>query len=183
MNVRHGTLDGVLLIEPQVFEDHRGQYLETFNERGYREAGVSAHFVQDDISVSGKNVLRGLHGDDETWKLISCLHGRIYFVVANCDESSPGFGAWEAHVISDTNRLQVLVPPRYANGHLVLSDSAIFHYKQSSYYPTQQFTLRWDDPRFDIWWPIDRPILSQRDQGPGPRSQAPAGRSRTGEGR
>jgi dTDP-4-dehydrorhamnose 3,5-epimerase len=165
MEVKPGKLDGVLVLRPEVFEDHRGQYLETFNERVYREAGVAAHFVQDDISVSSRNVLRGLHGDDVTWKLISCLHGRLYFVVVNCDESSPGFGSWEAHVLSESNRLQVLVPPRYANGHLVLSDSAIFHYKQSSYYPTKQFTVRWDDPRFGVWWPIDRPILSRRDQG------------------
>jgi len=165
VEVRAGKLEHVLIFKPEVFEDHRGQYVETFNERAYREAGVDVHFVQDDISISGRHVLRGLHGDDRPWKLISCLHGRLYFVVANCDEGSSGFGQWEAHVLSATNRLPVLVPPRYGNGHLVLSETAIFHYKQSSYYPTQQFSVRWDDPRFNIWWPINDPILSARDRG------------------
>ncbi len=167
MKVEKTTLDGVLLITPPtIFEDFRGHYVELYNEQLYRETGVAANFVQDDISVSSRHVLRGLHGDGGTWKLISCLLGRFYMVVADWDEASPCYGKWEAFVLSEENRLQVLVPPKHALGHLVLSERAIFHYKQSAYYDRgSQFTLLWDDPRLDIWWPIKNPILSKRDQG------------------
>jgi dTDP-4-dehydrorhamnose 3,5-epimerase len=158
-------LNGVLLITPSAFEDHRGEYIETYNEALYKENGIDAKFVQDDISVSTKNVLRGIHGDDETWKLISCLYGKFYLVVVNCDKDSKDFGKWHSFVLSDKNRLQVLVPPKYGNAHLVISDMTIFHYKQSTYYDrSKQFTYKWDDPQLNIWWPIKNPILSKRDQ-------------------
>ena len=157
-------LNGVLLIKPDVFEDFRGQYVETYNEELYRKNGIDIKFIQDDISVSTKNVLRGIHGDNETWKLISCLYGKFYFVVVNCDSNSKDFGKWQSFVLSDRNRLQVLIPPKYGNAHLVLSDMTIFHYKQSNYYnPSKQFTHKWNDPKFNIWWPIKNPIVSQRD--------------------
>ena len=167
MRVRECSLEGVLVIEPPtVFEDFRGAYIETYNRRLYREAGIDVDFVQDDISVSSRNVLRGIHGDDRTWKLISCLHGQFYLVVVNWDSDSPQHGEWEAFTLSDRNRLQVLVPPRFGNGHLVLSEQAIFHYKQSTEYErASQFTLLWNDPRLGIWWPTQAPILSRRDQG------------------
>ena len=150
---------------PTLFEDFRGTYVEAYNERLYRRAGIDVTFVQDDISVSSRHVLRGIHGDSLTWKLVSCLLGRVYLVVANCDESSDQFGKWQAFVLSDRNRLQVLVPPTYGNAHLVLSDEAIFHYKQSTYYDrASQFTYVWNDPRFDIWWPVSDPVVSRRDQ-------------------
>jgi dTDP-4-dehydrorhamnose 3,5-epimerase len=167
MRVQHTSLDGVLVIEPPtVFEDFRGAYVETYNRRLYAEAGIAVDFVQDDISVSSRNVLRGIHGDTRTWKLISCLHGQFYLVVVNWDPDSPQCGKWEGFTLSDRNRLQILVPPRFGNGHLVLSEVAIFHYKQSTEYDRAgQFTLLWDDPRLGIWWPTRSPILSQRDQG------------------
>jgi dTDP-4-dehydrorhamnose 3,5-epimerase len=165
MNVSLCRLPGVVLIEPEVFKDHRGEYVETYNEALYMKQGITAKFIQDDISVSVRNVLRGIHGDDLTWKLISCLYGEFYFVVANCDPSSRDFGKWQSFTLSDKNRLQVLVPPKYGNGHLVTSDLAIFHYKQSTYYdPEKQFTYMYDDPRFKINWPVKKPILSRRDQ-------------------
>jgi dTDP-4-dehydrorhamnose 3,5-epimerase len=162
-------LDGVKLIKPvTIFEDFRGFYIETYNEGIYNEAGIAVKFIQDDISISTQNVLRGIHGDSETWKLISCLHGKFYLVVINWDENSPQYGQWQAFTLSDTNHLQVLVPPKFGNGHLVLSDTAIFSYKQSSYYNRAgQFTLKWNDPALRIWWPIQNPILSQRDEGNG----------------
>jgi dTDP-4-dehydrorhamnose 3,5-epimerase len=166
MEVSTTELKGVLLIKLDVFEDFRGEYVETYNEALYRENGIDVKFIQDDISVSSRNVLRGIHGDRETWKLISCLHGKFYLVVVNGDSKSSDFGKWQSFVLSDKNRMQVLVPPNYGNAHLVLSDTAIFHYKQSTYYDrSKQFTYRWDDPRFNIWWPIKTPILSKRDQG------------------
>jgi len=165
MEVTRTTLDRVLLIKPPTnFEDFRGSYVELYNEKMYNDAGIDVKFIQDDISISSKNVLRGIHGDTETWKLISCLYGCFYFVVVNCDEKSPDFTKWEAFTLSDRNCLQVLVPPKYGNGHLVLSEKAIFHYKQSTNYNRiGQFTLFWDDPMLNIWWPIRNPILSRRD--------------------
>lgn len=165
MEVIKTKLEGVLLVKPEVFEDHRGEYVEIYNEDLYRKNGIGVKFLQDDISVSTKHVLRGIHGDSETWKLISCLYGRFYLVVVNCDTESKNFGKWQAFVLSDRNRHQVLVPPKYGNGHLILSDKAIFHYKQSTYYdPSRQFTYKWDDPKLNIWWPVTNPILSQRDE-------------------
>jgi len=167
MEITQTKLPGVLLIRPPtVFEDFRGTYVEIYNETLYQEAGIPVKFIQDDMSCSTRHVLRGLHGDGVTWKLISCLIGKIYIVVVDWDENSPAYGKWEAFTISETNRQQVLVPPKHGLGHLVLSDQAIFHYKQSTYYERKtQFTLRWDDPKLGIWWPIKDPILSQRDQG------------------
>lgn len=167
MEVRKGKLDGVVVIKPPtIFEDFRGTYVETYNEQIYQEAGILVKFVQDDISVSTQHVLRGIHGDQETWKLISCLSGKFYLVVINWDPTSPQYKQWESFTLSEENRLQVLVPPKFGNGHLVLSDRAIFNYKQSSYYNRAgQFTLIWNDPELNIWWPIKEPIVSQRDQG------------------
>jgi dTDP-4-dehydrorhamnose 3,5-epimerase len=166
VEVQETNLGGVLRIKLNVFEDFRGEYVEIYNEALYEENGIDIQFIQDDISVSSKNVLRGIHGDSETWKLVSCLHGRFYLVVVNGDSKSSDFGKWQSFVLSDKNRMQVLVPPKHGNAHLVLSETAIFHYKQSTYYDrSKQFTYRWDDPRFNIWWPIDNPILSQRDRG------------------
>ena len=165
MEISEAKLEGVLLIKPDMFEDHRGEYVETYNELLYNKNGINVKFVQDDISVSARHVLRGIHGDAETWKLISCLTGKFYLVVVNCNRESKDFGTWQSFVLSDKNRLQVLVPPKYGNGHLILSDSAIFHYKQSSYYdPSRQFTYKWDDPALNIWWPVKNPVLSMRDE-------------------
>ena len=167
MEVKKTKQKGVLLITPPtVFEDFRGSYVETYNEALYNEAGITVKFVQDDISVSSRNVLRGIHGDGETWKLISCLFGKFYLVVVNWDSASPEYKTWQSFVLSDQNRLQVLVPPKFGNGHIVLSDQAIFQYKQNTYYNRAgQFTILWNDPDLKIWWPEKNPILSQRDEG------------------
>ncbi len=167
LDVQRTKLDGVFLIKPPtVFEDFRGSYIELYNEALYQQAGITATFIQDDISVSSRHVMRGIHGDQETIKLISCLQGKFYLVVVNWDEASPQYRQWEAFTLSETNRLQVLVPPRFGNGHLVLSEQAIFHYKQSSCYNRAgQFTLDWNDPSLGIWWPVRDPLRSQRDDG------------------
>ncbi len=167
MEIKPTRLEGVHLITPPtIFEDFRGSYIELYNDDLYRKAGIDVTFVQEDISVSTRHVLRGVHGDAETWKLVSCLHGKFYLVVVNWDERSPQYRQWDAFVLSDQNRLQVLIPPRFGNGHLVLSESAIFHYKQSTYYNRAgQFTVLWNDPNLNIWWPVGDPILSRRDAG------------------
>ena len=165
ITVEKTKLAGVLLIKLDAFEDHRGEYVETYNEREYREVGIDVSFVQDDYSISTKNVLRGLHGDAETWKLITCPFGKLYLVVVDCNKSSADFGKWESFVLSDSNHRQVLIPPHYGNGHLILSDKAMFAYKQSAYYnSTGQFSYTWNDPRFKIWWPTQNPTLSRRDE-------------------
>lgn len=167
MKVSKTKLDNVLLIKPPtIFEDFRGTYVELYNDNIYRDAGIIVKFVQDDISVSSRHVLRGIHGDSETWKLVSCLYGKFYLVVVNWDKDSSQYGQWDSFVLSEQNRMQVLIPPKFGNGHLVLSEQAIFHYKQSTNYNREgQFTLHWNDPGLNIWWPIQNPIVSQRDEG------------------
>ncbi|MFM2293787.1 MAG: hypothetical protein RLZZ350_200 [Verrucomicrobiota bacterium] len=167
LEVKKTKLDGVLLIKPPtIFEDFRGTYVETYNKELYNAAGITVDLVQDDISTSTRGVLRGIHGDAKTWKLVSCLHGKFYLIVLNHDKASPQFGQWESFTLSDVNRLQVLIPPNFGNGHVVLSDTAIFHYKQNTYYDRPgQFTVVWNDPKFKMWWPVKNPIISQRDEG------------------
>jgi dTDP-4-dehydrorhamnose 3,5-epimerase len=165
MEFENTNLDGVISISLDPFEDFRGQYVEIFNQDIFKKNGITIPFVQDDISVSTKHVLRGIHGDAETWKLISCLHGSFYLVVVNNDEDSPQYKKWEGFTLSDKNRRQVLIPPKFGNGHVILTETAIFHYKQNTYYnPGGQFTIIWNDPDFNIWWPIKNPIVSRRDE-------------------
>jgi len=165
IEVLDSSLNGVKIIKPSVFEDFRGQYIETFNKEDYEKAGIDIDFIQDDISVSHHKVLRGIHGDSETWKLVSCHFGSFYLVVLNNDPESDQYLKWDSFTLSDKNRLQVLIPPKFGNGHLVLSEMAIFHYKQSTYYNQKgQFTYVWNDPKLDIRWPIKYPILSKRDE-------------------
>jgi len=170
INIEKTKLDGVLLIKPKIFEDFRGGYTMTYNEQEYDRSFAEydmkkVKFVEDDISFSSKHVLRGIHGDSNTAKLISCLEGKFYLVVVNNIPEHPQYGKWVSFTLSESNRWQVYVPAGFGNGHLVMSDRAIFSYKQSSYYnPEGQFTLLWDDPQLDIWWPIKDPIISQRDQ-------------------
>ena len=167
LRVHETALDGVLLIDaPTNFEDFRGEYIEIYNRRMYDAAGIYYDFMQDDISVSTKHVLRGLHGDATTAKLVSCLYGKFYLIVVNNDPDSPQYREWTSFTLSDKNRQQVLIPPKFGNGHLVMSDMAMFHYKQTTEYNREgQFTLIWDDPELGLWWPIDDPIISIRDQG------------------
>jgi dTDP-4-dehydrorhamnose 3,5-epimerase len=165
MKIEKTKLDGVQLIKLDTFEDFRGQYIETYNEQEYNKSGINIAFKQDDISISNRNVLRGIHGDSDTWKLISCHQGSFYLVVVNNDPNSSQYRKWQGFTLSDVNRYQILVPPKFGNGHLVLSDKAIFHYKQNTYYnPAGQFTIIWNDPEFGIWWPIKNPIVSRRDE-------------------
>jgi dTDP-4-dehydrorhamnose 3,5-epimerase len=169
LKVQKTKLDGVQLIDPPtVFEDFRGQYVELYNDQVYKAAGIDWAFVQDDISVSRRHVLRGIHGDDRTAKLVSCLQGAFYLVVINNIAGSKQYRQWDAFTLSDQNRKQVLIPPGFGNGHVVMTETAIFHYKQTTTYDrSSQFTLLWNDPELGLWWPVKNPIVSQRDQGVG----------------
>ena len=162
----NNILPDVIVIERNVFPDPRGFNTEIYSEKDYSDKGINIKFVEQTMSCSKKNVLRGVHGDDETWKLISCLYGEVYFVVINYNHKSKYFGRWQSFTLSPHNGLQVLVPPNYGNGHIVLTDQAVFHYNRSAYYKGlgNQFTVKWNDPRFNISWPIKNPILSKRDE-------------------
>jgi dTDP-4-dehydrorhamnose 3,5-epimerase len=159
------TLAGVMKIKLTSFEDHRGSYIETYNKNFFQENNLNIEFLQDDISVSKKDVLRGIHGDNKTWKLISCLYGEFQLIVVNNDFQSHEYKKWESFFLSFENKTQILVPPKFGNGHLVLSEKCIFHYKQSSEYDrSAQFTIKWNDPLFGFKWKIPKPILSERDR-------------------
>ena len=167
MKVENTKLDGVMKITPPtIFEDFRGSYIETYNKRIYQDNGIDIDFIQDDVSISRKNVLRGIHGDKSTTKLVSCLQGEFYLVVVNNIKESSQYKKWESFYISETNRFQILIPKGFGNGHLVLSERAIFHYKQDTEYNRAgQFTIKWNDPNFSFWWPINDPMTSLRDKG------------------
>lgn len=162
--IKKTDLEGVLLVKPGTFEDHRGTFVEIFNLDEYRAGGIKIEFLRDAVSTSAKNVLRGIHYDDKTWKLIQCMHGKIYFVVVDMREASRQYLQWQSFILSHENRLQVLVPPCFGNGHLVLSESCTFYYKMSEYYdPDNEKVLRWNDPKAGIFWPVKKPVLSQKD--------------------
>lgn len=159
-------LDGVLRVKPiTYFEDFRGRYIESYNYDIYKSQGLKIEFVQDDFSRSHKGVLRGIHGDSDTWKLVSCIYGSFYLIVVNNDPKSSQYKQWISFTLSDRECHQILIPPKFGNGHLVISDEAIFHYKQSTYYDRgNQFTIKFDDPEYDFWWPNVNVITSERDK-------------------
>ena len=167
MNIVQTELPGLLLIEPKVFGDPRGFFMETWNERRYQEAGLPGGFVQDNVSFSRQGVLRGLHFQrplQPQGKLISVLQGEVFDVAVDVRRSSPTFGRWHAVVLSEANRRQFFIPPGFAHGFLVLSATALFHYKCTDYYaPQAEVTIRWDDPDLRLAWPIGNPTLSDRD--------------------
>lgn len=156
---------GIAVIQPDIFYDYRGEYIETWNVENYK-VFKDVTFKQDDISTSVKHTLRGLHGDFTTWKLVSCLYGSLYQVAVDMRPDSNTYLEYETFSLNDKSRQQVLIPPGFANGHLVMSDFGIFSYKQSTLYggASKQFTVKWDDPKVGIDWPIDNPILSSRDK-------------------
>ncbi len=165
MKVKKSKLPGVLEITLEPFVDFRGSYTETYNLEGYKAAKIKTAWLQDDISVSRRGVLRGIHGDYETEKLISCPFGEIYLVVVDCRDKSETFLKWEAWTVGPKSPLQVYVPAGCGVGHLVLSDWAVFNYKQSTLFkPKKQFTYKWNSGDLGIFWPVKDPILSVRDE-------------------
>jgi dTDP-4-dehydrorhamnose 3,5-epimerase len=153
----------VLVIQPNSFEDFRGELFTLHKENDY-----NLNFNHDKVSISRKNVLRGLHGDNKSWKLVTCLSGEIYLVIVDNRPDSSNYLKWDWEILTSKNRTQVLIPPMFANGHFILSKEATFFYKWSyeGDYPDveDQFTLKWNDPKIGIHWPTTTPILSKRDQ-------------------
>jgi dTDP-4-dehydrorhamnose 3,5-epimerase len=168
MNVVDLDLPGLKLVEPKVFGDPRGQFLETWNAERYAAAGIPGPFVQDNLSRSRRNTVRGLHWQDPNpqGKLVSVVAGAVWDVVVDIRRDSPAFGKWYGVELSSDNRRQLWVPAGLAHGFAVLSESADFVYKVTGRYsPKDEHVLRWNDPDIGIDWKIDRAaaILSERD--------------------
>jgi len=168
MNVKTTAIPGVLLIEPQVFGDERGWFLESWQKRRYVEHGISEPFVQDNHTFSRRGVLRGLHIQHPhgQGKLVQVLTGEVFDVVVDVRRGSPYFGHWVGAHLSAENHHQFFVPKGFAHGYCVLSEKALLSYKcTGTYHPETQFAVRWDDPALDINWPLDMPpILSDKDR-------------------
>ena len=169
MRVIDEPLPGVKLISPQVFEDHRGFFLESYNRRRLAEIGITDEFVQDNHSRSARGVLRGLHyqlGQPQA-KLVRATRGSVYDVVVDIRRGSPTFGKWAGAELSEANRHQLYAPIGFAHAFLVLSEVAEFQYKCSDFYDAEtECGLPWDDPGIAIAWPLGElePILSDRDR-------------------
>lgn len=167
MNIISTALEGVTIIEPRVFGDSRGFFLETFQLERYRsELGINLEFVQDNQSRSNRGVLRGMHAQREhpQGKLVRVSQGAIFDVAADIDPQSATFGQWVGAELSDTNHRQMWIPPGYAHGFVVLSNVADFIYKCTDYYhPDDEIGFIWNDPRVGIEWPVSDPLVSERD--------------------
>jgi len=166
MKVTKTTLDGVLIVEPQVFDDTRGYFMETYQNARYADAGIDVNFVQDNLSFSRKNTLRGLHYQSPRGqaKLVQVIQGEVFDVAVDIRRESPSFGKWFGTRLSAENRIQLFIPAGFAHGYCVLSDTALFHYKCSDYYaPKCEGGVLWCDPDLGIAWPLKRPILSAKD--------------------
>ena len=159
------NLEEVILIEHDEFKDHRGKFIETFNQNLYKKLlPKNFKFLQDDFSYSKKNVLRGFHGEKKIYKIVSCIKGKIQLVIFCNKSNHKDYLSYFKIILSGNDNLQVFVPPMYGIGHQVKSSSAIFHYKQTGYYnPKTQFTFSWRDKRLNIKWGKSKPILSKRD--------------------
>lgn len=169
MQILESGLPDVLIIEPRVYGDARGFFLESYNERAFREAtGLDVRFVQDNHSRSGQGVLRGLHYQlppAAQGKLVRCVVGEVYDVAVDLRKSSPTLGRWTGVHLSAENQRQVWIPPGFAHGFLVLSESADFLYKTTDYYsPEYERCVLWNDPELGITWPLtEEPNLSVKD--------------------
>ena len=157
-------MNSIKIINSDNYSDKRGLIWTSWNKKN-----LNLSFKHDKFSFSKKNVLRGLHYDNKTWKLISCPYGKIFFVVVNCNPKSKEYLKHKSWILDQKKNIQILVPPMYANGHLCLSDSCLFHYKLSykgKYFDIdKQKVLKWNDIRVNIKWPIkSKPIMSKRDE-------------------
>lgn len=166
MKILPTSLPEVFIIEPRVFEDSRGFFLETYHQRRYAEKGINCNFVQDNLSRSVRNTLRGLHYQIEyaQAKLIQVIKGVVFDVVVDIRQGSPKFGQWAGVNLSDGNRRQLFVPEGFAHGFCVLSEAADVVYKCSDFYaPEDEGGILWSDPDLAVHWPVEKPLLSDKD--------------------
>lgn len=167
MQIIPSRLAGALIIEPRVFGDARGFFMETWNAARYAEAGITAEFVQDNLSFSRRGVLRGLHFQkpNPQGKLVYVLAGEVFDVAVDIRVGSPTFGQWESVVLSSENRRQFYVPPGFAHGFCVTSETALFAYKCTDLYnPAAEGSVLWNDPDLAIPWPVSAPEFSAKDE-------------------
>lgn len=166
MEVETLPLAGALIVTPRVLSDERGSFLELFSLDRYRECGIGDSFVQDNSSLSCRNVLRGMHGDARMAKLVSVLRGSVYDVIVDVRTTSPTYGEWYGTTLTAAGARQIYVPSGFLHGFLTLEDGTVFWYKQSAAYdPGCEFGVAWDDADLGIEWPLGKnaPILSSRD--------------------
>ena len=166
MNVIPCEIPGLLIVEPQVFGDARGFFMETWNRQRYRDAGLEGDFVQDNVSLSRRGILRGLHFQNPggQGKLVYALQGEVFDVAVDIRKGSPTFGRWHGLTLSAENKRQFFVPAGFAHGFAVVSETAMFAYKCTELYaPQNEVTLAWDDPELGIKWPLASPQLSEKD--------------------
>lgn len=167
MKVIKTKLSGLLVIQPQVFEDSRGYFLESYSFRKYEEHGISSNFVQDNISKSKKNTIRGLHyqtGEKAQGKLCHVIVGKVLDVAVDIRSGSPTFGDYYAEILSEENHTQLWIPPGFAHGFSVLSDEAIFHYKCTEFYSKEhERAIRYNDPSLNINWQVEDAVVSEKD--------------------
>jgi dTDP-4-dehydrorhamnose 3,5-epimerase len=166
MNVIPCDIPGLLVVEPKVFGDTRGFFMEIWNCERYRKAGLDWNFVQDNVSLSRRGTLRGLHFQNPAaqGKLVFVLQGEVFDVAVDIRRSSSTFGRWHGLHLSGENKRQFFVPPGFAHGFAVLSETALFAYKCTEFYsPQNERTLAWNDPDIGIQWPLDHPQLSEKD--------------------
>jgi dTDP-4-dehydrorhamnose 3,5-epimerase len=174
MQVQTTALPGVLILEPRVFGDARGFFMETWHARRYAEAGLPEAFVQDNLSFSQRGVLRGLHyqNPQTQGKLVYVLQGEVFDVAVDIRVGSPTFGRWVGATLSAENRRQFWVPPGFAHGFCVTSETALFAYKCTDYYcPECEGSILWNDPAIGIEWPLGNPTLSAKDAAAPPLAQ------------
>jgi len=167
MDVADLPLVGLKTITPRLFRDERGSFFESYQTLSFSLLGIDVPFVQDNLSSSKKNTIRGLHYQSHPGqaKLITCLQGKIWDVALDIRLHSPTFGKWYAQELDDETHHQLFIPVGFAHGFCVLSDTALVHYKTSAVYdPSTECSIRWDDPDLKIEWPIQNPVLSKRDQ-------------------
>jgi dTDP-4-dehydrorhamnose 3,5-epimerase len=166
MELEQLPLAGALMLAPRTLTDERGFFKETYSLDRYRRCGVAETFVQDNLSLSHRGVLRGLHGAAQTAKLVGVVHGSVFDVIVDLRRESRTYCRWWSQTLSGANGKQVYVPCGFLHGFLALEDETIFAYKQSAPYdPAREFSVAWDDPDLAIEWPLAgrRPILSPRD--------------------
>ena len=166
MNIIETTLPGVLVIEPAVFPDSRGFFLETYNQNRYPKSGIRNEFVQDNLSYSIKGTLRGLHYQypHSQAKLVQVLAGEVFDVAVDIRKGSPAFGKWFGIRLSGENKKQFFIPQGFAHGFCVLSDHALCSYKCDDFYaPDCEHGIIWSDPDLGIEWPVTDPVISEKD--------------------
>jgi len=166
MKITKMRIPSIIVFEPDAFGDARGWFLETWSKNRYEQMGIKLPFVQDNVSLSSKDVLRGLHYQfpHSQGKLVSVLLGEVFDVAVDIRTGSPTFGQWVGEILSGSNHKQMYIPPGFAHGFCVMSDTALFSYKCTDYYSkADEGGISFNDPDLKIEWPVDSPVVSQKD--------------------